>query len=382
MFDRPVSPAKLTPNEFGFYDALGKLHGSTFTTAPTLVVINGNDVRATFISADDVTTARRAVVEREGAYNASGFADTPNPDTSVPIPGTSGKTTHPSLMSASLVPGNGSAIDYTFDQPVGTVSTDPDLIEGFRAFTSNGSKIQATSATVIGSNTVRATFDSSTTNFYEELVYAATDEDAVTGQNGNGNIVGSAPIGGNVGAFATGFTHGPDARSVTFDNATGTVVIDLDQRVDPAVIDTAQFHLISSDGTDLGNPTSAPTVNQSSTPGDAFVTLQYAPTTLQQGVALQINGTYNPFGTTNSLAAGTVQPHAVQTFGAPGTEGLNGFAPAPNAVQIIAPAAAASAFRAVGSHVHTYVVIHGHKTKKHHSKKHHNKKHHSTKKHH
>ena len=51
------------------------------------------------------------------------------------------------------------------------------------------------------------------------------------------NETGGVAVGDNAGAFATGFSTGPDARWVTFDNSTGTVTVQMDQRVDPGSVD-------------------------------------------------------------------------------------------------------------------------------------------------
>ena len=61
---------------------------------------------------------------------------------------------------------------------------------------------------------------------------------------------GSVPVGDNAGAFARGFTTGPDATAVTFNSTTGQAVVSFDQRVDlvTAMPDPAGFVLLDANG--------------------------------------------------------------------------------------------------------------------------------------
>jgi len=61
----------------------------------------------------------------------------------------------------------------------------------------------------------------------------------------NSNTAGSAPIGGNTGAFATGFSTAPDAFRVTFDTLTNTASVLFDQRVFNRTTDIARTTVIS-----------------------------------------------------------------------------------------------------------------------------------------
>ena len=178
------------------------------------------------------------------------------------MPGNSGLTARPVLQAAALVPGPSNQIDYTFSVPI-SAGTASDLI----AVASNGLEVAATSETIISSNTVRATFaelPNGLQNFQEEIVKASaygcirgetrcTDLNPADPVGGNGavqsvnlpagaqtrfNLTGGVGVGGNAGAFATGFTTGPDAMSVTFNNSTGTVTVQMDQRVNPNTLNT------------------------------------------------------------------------------------------------------------------------------------------------
>ena len=81
---------------------------------------------------------------------------------------------------------------------------------------------------------------------------AVQDVSHDTNNNGDTNARGSQPIGDNAGAFAHGFTTGPDAFAVSFNGTNGTATVTLDQRVADCV--GSDIVLLRNDGTDLGNP--------------------------------------------------------------------------------------------------------------------------------
>ncbi len=336
VFDRPVDPGSLNPANFFFYTAAGL--GSVQFGA-TATVVNGNQVDVGGFGADVRTAVVAAVGFGGGNDNASGAPATAAPIASLPVPGTSGTTVSPVVLSAAINSPN--TIDFTFSSGVGTIAN----VGEFVAYTSNGSNVTATGAVVTGANTVRATFDPTVQSFYEEFVRAGVGDDGVSGSNGNGNIFGGVAVGGNVGAFATGFTNAPDARSLKLDNASGTATVDFDQRINNTApagmgsggLDATKFVLHAADGSVLAAASGTPSVTQGSSPSDSFVALQYTPQELSQAAFLEI------------------QAGAVSTFSG------SGFNPAPSVAQIIAASAPASAFRPVGSHVHSVVRVSGKK---------------------
>ncbi len=260
-----------------------------------------------------------------------GPGETPAPAASLPVPGTSGTTTGPVLMSAAINSPN--TIDLTFNSGVGTAGASTN----YAAYTSDGQLVFASGAIVTGADTVRATFPMGVQSVYEEFVRVGVGPGAVTGANSNPNITGGVAVGGNMGAFATGFTNAPDARSLKLDNASGTATVDFDQRVDPASLMGAKFVLHAADGSVLTAASGTPSLTQGSSPSDAFIALQFTPQELSQAAFLEID-------------AG-----AVSTFGG------NGFTAAPSVVQEIAASAPASAFRPIGSHVHSVIRVSGKK---------------------
>ena len=115
-------------------------------------------------------------------------------------------------------------------------------------------------------------------------VNAADNPVSSTGQN----VPGSAPIGGNAGAFTRGFTTGPDVFGITLDKTTGQVTVNLDQRITSANIN--QFTLLNNTGT----PTSpsVPTFisfNSSPGPGPEAITLHYPASALTNATMVQFN---------------------------------------------------------------------------------------------
>src|SRR6202012_5577178 len=89
-----------------------------------------------------------------------------------------------------------------------------------------------TSSNTATAGTVTVAFSNgSQINEYD--VKAAVVPGAVTVLNEptSGNTYGSVPVGDNAGAFARGFTTGPDATAVAFNSTAGTATITFDQRI-------------------------------------------------------------------------------------------------------------------------------------------------------
>ena len=240
-----------------------------------------------------------------------------------------GLTARPGLLSAALVPGPSNQIDFNFSLPI-TQGEASDLV----AVTSNGQEVQANSETILstpssscGTCTVRATFSNANLqNFQEEVVKAVAygcDSQATGGQcTGDGavesvnppagaqtrnNTTGGVSVGDNAGAFATGYSTGPDARSVTF-SSNGTVVVQMDQRVmNPNGVDTFGCSGVASGTNRSGNlnngcwvllandgsvvdpePLSAAVINNS--PFQSQVQLTYPPGDMARATALAISG--------------------------------------------------------------------------------------------
>ena len=150
-----------------------------------------------------------------------------------------GATSKPDLTDVKLE-ADQSSLDFTFNK---TVS--PSNPADFFADLSNGTMVHGNNASVIAistsSTTIRVTFPNFTN--YDEYVVGGSVEG--TGTPGPGCAVfitaistdcngpASQPIDapfGNIGAFATGFTTGPDALGAIGNSTTNVVSIALDQR--------------------------------------------------------------------------------------------------------------------------------------------------------
>ena len=401
VFDQPVdtktvslapSPADL---RFVFYDSNGNPHwGVPVGASGTVVSVQFNS------GTDSVSTAQQAVVIRGGSHTEGqpqgnnknctngtppgngavcengGNPETMAPTESVAVPGNSGLTARPTLQSAALVPGPSNQIDYTFSVPI-SAGAASDLV----AVTSRGTEVTATSETIIATNTVRATFatlPNGLQNFQEEIVKASAygcaplSSGCADTTNGFGavqsvnkpagaqtrfNLTGGVGVGDNAGAFATGFSDGPDARSVTFNNSTGTVTVQMDQRVDPNTLNVGACgpggNLIGGgcwvllDGTGAvvdPTPSSGAVVNNS--PFQSQVVLTYPPSDLQRATALAIAGT--PFVT---APGGDFTDTSAAAFTYNGGE----YSPADGTVrQIISPTASGNAFLDPAMRTHHY----------------------------
>ena len=82
----------------------------------------------------------------------------------------------------------------------------------------------------------------------------------VSTTSGHPNTPGSAPIGGNTGGHATGFTTAPDAFGTTFDTLTNVVSVTFDSRVyrDPvasSAVAANQFQLLDGNGNAISGGT-------------------------------------------------------------------------------------------------------------------------------
>lgn len=201
------------------------------------------------------------------------------------------------------------AVDYTFNEGV---SVNQGTLTNFFAYLSNGSYVNPTAVTepsgtngtggvYTGSTTVRAFFapanGADARPFDEYLVKAGVAGAGTTANlgsvaapltggcvaaqvvtaagpldtcavvsttTGHPNTPGSAPIGGNTGGHAAGFTTAPDAFSTQFDTQTNTVSVQLDQRTYAPVgtpiapttaAEAANFQLLDANGNSIAGGT-------------------------------------------------------------------------------------------------------------------------------
>lgn len=388
VFEQGVSQA--VPADFYYADQSGNI---CTATAATPTGNNSTTVVAMFPttcgapgSASSVNNAVVGGVFKGGVGAAADPAST-NPLESRPISG-SGSTTNPDLTSAVLS-SDGSSVSYTFDKPV-TVADPTD----FQVALSDGTELRPAmgNAPVVNGNTVTVNYGTALSQQDEYAVVASVTSSSTvaggapvngsppangavkstnsTATNQGFNIPASAPVGDNAGAFARGFTTGPDVFMVSFNKTSGVVTVNVDQRAIGST--TADFRLLSSNNTDQGPPSTVNIPMQGA--GRQAVTLQFNPNQLSVATALQLISSNAGTGTSGSTPLGNC---ALNTSLTSTTDGLD----ACNVSQVVAPISTAAILRAVKSNekaVKAHKTHKAHKATKHHqAHKHHraNKKH-------
>ncbi len=249
-YDQRVAAVATTPAAFSYNLANGtEIDSIDGTIVPRLLSADEKTVRVSFPPGPQIQDAVRAFSNFGAVTPKNGVLG--GDLRSAARPGSGGFTDRPDLVAVTLAP-DGSFVDYQFDQVITVLGAAGNFLITF----SNGAAVNPGAApTVVGGlnvgNTVRVpiTFGAGGgTTFNELLVSGSTLAGAVTGAGGP-STAGGLPTGGNAGAFASGFTVGPEALSVTFDNATDIARVVFDQRwnvdADPL------FRLIDDQGSQI-----------------------------------------------------------------------------------------------------------------------------------
>jgi hypothetical protein len=206
---------------------------------------DGLTVRVNF-PAGSVTGAVRAYAQNAVASKAGMIVGHLR---SVARPGSGGFTDRPDLQSVTLA-ADGSYIDYQYDQVLTATGANANFLIGFAGL-NTGTSPDGVPAIIGGpgvGNTVRIPCSFCPAFTHEAQVSGGSIDGAVTGTAGT-STAGGLPTGGNAGAFATGFTTGPEALTVSFDNATSVATVLFDQRW--ATDNSAQFKLIDDQGSQI-----------------------------------------------------------------------------------------------------------------------------------
>jgi hypothetical protein len=273
-----------SPGDYSFSTQNGVEHNGI-----AFLGCSDNVVNVLFAPADNVSQARSAWVYPGGAFAFHASGDS-NQLFSV-IAGGGGITVRPDLLSAELVNSDGSSdqMRFTFDEGVGL--NEP---AAFTAIYSDSPNVETgDSAQVVNNSQVLVSF-TNLSNRTEYVVGGAVLEDppgafgaGVFGTNGP-NFSAGKPAGDNAGAFALGWTTGPDAVSASVNQADGQVTVIMDQRNRTGSIDCAQ--LVNSDGQLFGSPSTATTTSSLSVPNVSPVTYQFNQNELAQAVAVYVGG--------------------------------------------------------------------------------------------
>jgi len=237
-------------------------------------------------------------VSAAGVYDVSSD-EVGNVPEGMSMPDNAGTTVDADPVSATI-DSSGDQVTYTFDKPV-TAGTPGDFFVGL----SDGTVLQGDRAANAGPDSITVTFDGGTfdtnlANYYEYAVQAGISNGAAaTTANGSGMpaSMGTMPIGGNAGAFARGFTTGPDAYAATIDPAQDTATILFDQRVayydftyvDPRSSDISGdapyiVEFLNAQGAVLGPPSSI-VIPTFPNPGPEAITMDVDHALIAQGIA-------------------------------------------------------------------------------------------------
>jgi hypothetical protein len=223
---RAVDPAAAA---FQYNTDLGTSFSSLAGAANRAISSDGLTVRVNF-PPGNIDDAVRAF-SNQGAVTAKAGAggQASSPLRSAARPGSGGFTNAPDLVAVTQAP-DGSSLDYQFDQVLTAI---PNPGRFFVSYSFGFGNVPGGAASIVGGagvgNTVRVLTDAVIQNNDEFFTTGWVTAGAVTGAGGP-NTAGGLPTGGNIGAFATGFTTGPEALTVTFDNATDIARVLMDQR--------------------------------------------------------------------------------------------------------------------------------------------------------
>ena len=178
-----------------------------------------------------------------------------------PAPGTGGFSSRPDLTAVTVdATSTPATADFTFDEditaPGGVIPAGSFRVTGSDALIgcTNGAALGA--GDIVNGNTVRVPLDAVATNSTncnanaqnEYFVWADVAAGTVDGATLS-NPEAGVPTGANQGAFAAGFTTGPEAFSTTFNNTTGVVSVVLDQRFATSTL--GNINLVDDAGSEL-----------------------------------------------------------------------------------------------------------------------------------
>jgi hypothetical protein len=302
-FDQTLAAGSPTPSNFFITDVNGNpCFGSSAVQSGSSVVVGFASTGAASCPFTSISDARRGGV-LAGTVDAAADPAVGNPlsgqviTTSPPV-ANGGLTLLPDLTGATLEPDQ-NTVNYQFSKPINAGTADR---FDFQIWLSNGESINPDSIAVAGNNSVNAVFNGLADSVSEYAVLASVDGFAVTDLAGNSssgpgwtNVPGSAAIGDNAGAFARGFTTGPDAFSVTFNKTASNpfASINLDQRVGSACFlggCSVSILLLDNNGGVVDSPSSTPITPALEPAGPETVNIPFSSGAFASGTQLLIEG--------------------------------------------------------------------------------------------
>ena len=280
----PACGLGANPN-FAFYDSQGAVH----TDGTVLSCSNTSGLGAVLVDFPDatspVTTARRAYTNPGQLIAASPSGAFFGPNThrlSVVVPGTNGSSNDPDMLSAELQTPNGSGNQmlFTYDENLAN-----DVDSAFNIELANGVRLTSTTAQIINGNQVLASFGGGAELVSEYWVAGFARFNAVEGSDDNAPAPPNGlPSGGNAGAFALGYTTGPDPLNASANDGNGQVTILMDQRMISAPVNA---QLIDDDGL-TGVFGTATSIGALGVPGQYNIVYQFPQSDLAAAVGVQL----------------------------------------------------------------------------------------------
>jgi hypothetical protein len=245
-FDQRVSAVSPLGADFAYNLPTGIPVSSLAGAANRSISSDGLTVRVKFPAGPTIQGAVRAYARAGSVAAKAGGAGSHLRSSA--RPGNGGFTDRPDLVAVTGA-ADGSYVDFQYDQVLTAV---PGGAAAFDVGSSDaGTRSPVAVPTIVGGpgvgNTVRALITSGTTQ-HEYYVQASSSHGAVMGAGGL-STAGGLPMGGNSGAFATGFTVGTEALTVSFDNATDVAHVLFDQRW--TTDDKTRFKLIDDQGSQI-----------------------------------------------------------------------------------------------------------------------------------
>jgi len=279
---------------FGFYDSQGISHtDGTLVSCSNTSGGNGAVLIQFPPGTSPIGSAQRAWVNN-GQVTSLAPSATVNTQLSVPVPvaGANGRSNDPDLTAVNLVSPSGNQLDFVYDENVANVA-----FAQFHAVLSNGFTFNGNAAAIVNGNTVRVSFTGMDT--VTEYVVAGWND----GPGGTNNVTAlqgsddnapappnGLPAGDNAGAFALGYSTGPDPLSATVDQAGGQITVKMDQRTLSAgnvgtLVDNNGLTGVNCTATQFG---------LNSAPTQPNVVFQCPQSDLANAVGLYLSG--SPFG--------------------------------------------------------------------------------------
>ena len=286
VFDKHAVTAAATNTRFFFETASGNL-----CIGLPIATLSGNGTTTITIQFNDgpcggVINAVKAGIF-QGAVTAQADPLSSNPNVSADLPSCTSpcSTERPDLVSVTMNRVQDS-ITFTFDRNV--VNADA---AQFRAEFVNGTSIQATKATCNGAPVCTAQFSGDLSKQSEFAVLAWAGLGAVQSADNVApsglSLPGSAPIGGNAGGVARGFTTGPDVFGIVISKNIGQVSVNLDARViNVALSDAGLIRVLDGGGNPILGSYKA-TFDASAGPGPTQVLLKYPAPVLSKATQVQ-----------------------------------------------------------------------------------------------